>query len=180
LKALALALFASAPESVPKTASDPADESVARASSVLEPAAEYAPARVADGDPLTAWCEGAPGNGKGQWVEVDLTRTYREGEICTLDSISVLPGRAVPAGQHAKGRPTKIRVSACGGDPPFVDRKIPGPIPDASTDMAFVWLRDKLEAGVYACLRITILAARDNQTCISEIVPRFSCAILLR
>jgi hypothetical protein len=173
--ALAAGLAAGGP------ASETADESGARASSMLEPASEFAAAHVADGDPLTAWCEGAPGNGKGQWVEVSLERPFQEGTVCQLASVNVLPGRAVPTGQHARGRPTKIRVSACGGSPPFVDRKVPALTPDALTEWVGVGLPRNVKEGLYPCVRITILAARENQTCISEVAPFITgCVVLLR
>jgi hypothetical protein len=49
-----------------------------RASSFLEHGSErHPPEQAFDGDPATAWAEGVPGPGKGEWVEVEFDRAVQ-------------------------------------------------------------------------------------------------------
>ena len=48
----------------------------------------YIPANVLDGDNDTAWIEGIPGNGEGEWVELSTV----DRESATLTVLNILPG----------------------------------------------------------------------------------------
>jgi hypothetical protein len=44
------------------------------ATSVLGGVRDYGPQNLFDGNPATAWCEGAPGTGKGERIEIAFSR----------------------------------------------------------------------------------------------------------
>lgn len=83
----------------------------AHASSTLKLGAfEYPAVNLVDGDPSTAWAEGAKGDGVGQWVDVTLPyeRTVRE--------VRILPGYAKRPDLFAKyNRPKRLRLDFSDG-----------------------------------------------------------------
>jgi len=148
------------------------------ASSELRPqgGVRYSASRVADGDPSTAWCEGVPGPGAGESIEL---RFGRGSPPCQLQGISVVPGYAKNAGTFlGHGRVSRLRLAPCGGgpgtnhqlertdDPALAAVLLPPPGVD-------VW-----STGTF-CIRLTILdvlpGTRHEDTCIAEMAPVFSC-----
>lgn len=145
----------------------------ATASSTLKKSkvANYEAANVFDGDPSTAWCEAAPGDGVGQWVEIPLGA----GEQLTpLHEIGVELRLGFQRDRNSfanNGMPTRVRVelrrkgeaigsaeAACGA---ICNVDLEGP-PKASGPLS---------------LRLTVLEAKTgakwSDTCVSEILPTF-------
>jgi hypothetical protein len=83
------------------------DGQPARGASAGAPAM-YGPFRLRDGDPRTAWCEGAPGDGVGEIVIGPAVRLDRAVEVRVGFSKS-------PALFAANGRPTRVRVHVLAG-----------------------------------------------------------------
>ncbi len=145
----------------------------AAASSTLAPQAgnRYDPGLAVDASNETAWCEGAPGDGVGEWIEVRYQRPG--GSATPLCVVRLAPGYAKSrAAYEANGRVARLRVATCSRPeahvdvdvpqterwPPLVDLAIPAGVVGEGTD----------------CLRFTILGAlRGNHpdTCISRIIP---------
>jgi hypothetical protein len=72
------------------------DETIVKASTVLPPAKDYAPANALDGDPATVWAENAVGDGIGEWIWVNLTQINKMGkerDFC-LEKIGIVNGFA--------------------------------------------------------------------------------------
>lgn len=172
----------------------------ATASSTLAPEGRYdfAPQRVLDGDPSTAWCEGRKGPGVGEWVEVsapDVTRLT--GDQCQLEGWALAIGYVADQATWLRnGRPRSVRVGPCGGAPGgevhalelgrFFDEAstlLSGFDPFAeplseqrSSD--YQRLPRGSRPRLSACARLTILeVARgaDDDLCISEFRPIFNC-----
>lgn len=69
----------------------------------------YGPEQVFDGDPATAWVEGAPEDGRGQWIEYLFEWPMR------LQSFEILAGYAKSRKAHQNNaRPKDVRVFADG------------------------------------------------------------------
>ena len=80
-------------------------------SSVLEPQAgnNYGPANMVDGDPATAWVEGADGIGLGEWIELRFTTEM------TFQTLEIVAGYSKSARLHALNAvPTQLAVVADG------------------------------------------------------------------
>jgi hypothetical protein len=172
----------------------------AKASSTLPPQGRYdfAPQRVLDGDPGTAWCEGRKGPGVGEWVEVsapDVTRLTHNG--CQLEGWALAIGYVADQATWLRnGRPRSVRIGPCGGAP---GGEVHALEPGRFFDEASALLRgfdpfaellstlgsldyERLPVGerpkLTACARLTILeVARgtDDDLCISEFRPIFNC-----
>jgi hypothetical protein len=136
----------------------------------------YDPALAVDAKLDTAWCEGAPGDGVGEWIEVRVERP--QGNRTPLCEVQIVPGYAKSqAAYRANGRVTRVRLASCQRSeahldldvsetkawPPTVALEVP---PGALDDAA-------------ACFRLTILRASKEtypDTCISNILPFFCAA----
>jgi hypothetical protein len=131
------------------------------ASSTLPPskAGDYRPERAVDGDPKTAWCEGALGPGVGQ----SLTLSFNPPMAVT--ALTILPGYGKsPEVFQANARPRRVRIEA--GTAPAVERELRD---------AFESQRLELVAGPpTASVRTTVLSVwpggRFEDMCISEIL----------
>lgn len=79
-----------------------------KASSFLEVsgAADYAPANVVDGDPTTAWHEGASGDGTGEWITLTLAEPARVRRLLIWNGYQ----KAALYGQH--NRIATLRIQA--------------------------------------------------------------------
>ena len=129
-----------------------------RSSSHLELGAfKYPASNLVDGDPSTAWAEGVPGSGIGQWVDVTFptVRTVRE--------LRVLPGYAKRPDLFKKyNRPKRLRFSFADGTSQTVT------LQDAPTLQRF-----PVESATGDPVRLTILdvyrGTTRNETYISEI-----------
>lgn len=175
----------------------------AGASSSLAPEGghSYEPAKALDGEPGTAWCEGAPGDGEGQWLEVRAEAPARPGWECAFLDATVVPGlAATPKAYAANGRPRRVKLGPCAGGP-GVEAKITEARGDTGHDQRvhIAWRADRMSAlgpelerapiwiqlppralgGERACLRLTILdvlpGEKFHDTCVSEFTPRLYC-----
>jgi hypothetical protein len=165
---------------------------VAKASSILasQGKTSYAAEKAVDRDVASAWCEGKPGSGVGEWLEVRVVRKAdAEGGYCRLEGYALVPGYAKSqAAWTGNNRLRAFRIGPCsegggkrielpkGGDPrsrgenPTVYR-----LSDRA-DRAGMLVTEPLEDPT--CVRLTIeeveRGAADD-TCISEFRPVFSC-----
>lgn len=153
----------------------------------------YKPENVLDGKGETAWCEGAPGSGAGQWLQFNLIGN-KPGKYCRLEGIAITPGYAKNQKSYAEnGRVRKVRVTDCDGKRPYdftVDTA-------ERYDMAPVLLRMPVEeqkTGFLnmgtryvepleyieqtSCFRLMILGVEkgsSDDTCISEVALVLNC-----
>lgn len=134
----------------------------------------YAPRNAADGKPATAWCEGAAGDGAGEWLRLDF------GRAVAVKVITLAPWYAKSRTTlAANGRVKRLRIELEGfsREITLVDAKwcegcqveVPAP---------YLHLRRAVET---TWLRLTILEVhprhRADDTCISEVgvlAPRSS------
>ena len=153
----------------------------------------YKPENVLDGKGETAWCEGSPGSGEGQWLQFNV-KSKKPGQYCRLEGIAITPGYAKNQKTYLEnGRVRKVRVTDCDGKRPY-DFMLPAA---ERYDMAPVLLRmpaeeqktgflnmgtkyveplDYLEET--SCFRLTILEVdkgSSDDTCISEVALVLNC-----
>ncbi len=150
----------------------PARAPGARASSVYRPVggARHDPALVLDGDPRTAWCEGAPGVGIGEWIEVRPRCAHGKG-VCKV-AIENGWGRGAET-WATSGRVSKLRFTSCvnPGDGTVVDVR-------DTLDRQEFRLDEPLPGP--ACVRLVILGARsgrdgEQDVCLSEVIASCVC-----
>jgi len=157
---------------------------------------DYAAARLVDGDPRTAWCEGAAGDGVGEAVELTVAVERPPGDAeCRLLRLDLHTGlRWDDEAYQANGRVSRVRVERCedpkdgfevdlARDPePAERRRLIGGLrqDDAAGDR-----HSELHVprGVLdqepSCLRLVVLGARPGRkfhdTCLAEVVPHVYC-----
>jgi len=126
----------------------------------------YDAGRVLDWSNETAWCEGVPGPGVGEWIEV---RPACNGPVCALTIVS---GYAKDEATFVRnGRPAKLRLSECGGSKD-------GASVNLDDEPQLQYLRASIPPATPACVRLTILevvAGSDPDTCISEVQAACDC-----
>ncbi|MCB0219245.1 MAG: hypothetical protein KDH09_06075, partial [Chrysiogenetes bacterium] len=68
----------------------------AKASSTLRPSkpSDYAAENLLDGNRHTAWCEGADGNGVGEWIELRIAPAAKIADYCHLQGFAIIPAYA--------------------------------------------------------------------------------------
>jgi hypothetical protein len=77
----------------------------ARASSA-PPGGKFEPERAIDGDLATAWCEGRPGSGAGEWLELSWESPRR------VDAIRLFPGFGKSRALfYANARARRVRLT---------------------------------------------------------------------
>lgn len=164
--------------------SQPPVHITARASSSLRESGHvHGPALLFDGKLDTAWCEGVPGNGVGQWVELHIHPTY-DGHWYDVEGLGIVVGYAKSRALFtANGRVRRVRVSVCGSHKAIEHRFAPLPSSPALAaqlvplDGSLLGKKGSLrvEAGKDVCLRVEILdvapGTKYKDTCISEIAP---------
>jgi len=69
---------------------------------------DYVAAKVLDGRNDTAWCEGVSGNGKGQWIEIDLGR---QNSIAGFQILNGYDKRGRFDRWKANGRMAKVEIT---------------------------------------------------------------------
>lgn len=147
----------------------------AKASSTLRPQAgnRYDPALALDDKLETAWCEGAPGDGVGEWIEVRAQHLADwRSPLC---QVLIVPGYAKSEAVYQQnGRVTRLRISSCAHPEAHVEADV------ESYEFNLPYPRVKIPFGALKgeadCFRLTILAVargRASDTCISEILPVF-------
>ncbi len=83
---------------------------VSVSSALSEKGHTYSPQNLFDSDKTTAWCEGSPGEGIGEWLQVDYNSEGSSSEVEYID-LKILPGYAKSAALYAtNSRPAKISV----------------------------------------------------------------------
>lgn len=154
--------------------------SVKASSTLADPNRRYAAARLIDGSAATAWCEGATGDGVGEWVELRWP-TADEESYCRLEGFAIVPGYAKNATTFRdNNRVTRIALSPCGDPTPLGELAIPD---SGRYDRAAVLIRpgelEKPDAPKRTCYRFTIRAVkrgvRFHDSCIGEIAPVINC-----
>lgn len=147
----------------------------AMASSTLRPQAgnRYDPALALDGKLETAWCEGAKGDGVGEWIEVHAKHLPEwKSPLCWL---LIVPGYAKSEATYvANGRVTRVRISSC----EHPEASFEADVEPFRVHFPYPRVKVPPEAlrGEADCFRLTILAVargRVLDTCISEIAPIF-------
>jgi len=133
---------------------------VASASSELPPsnAGDYRPERANDGEPKTAWCEGAPGPGVSQ----SLTLSFDPPMAVT--AVTILPGYGKsPAVFQANARPRRVRIEA--GTAPALERELRDAFEPQRLELVAI--------PPAASVKLTVLSVwpgrRFEDLCISEI-----------
>jgi hypothetical protein len=176
----------------------------ARASSELAPQGKfsYSAKNALDGDAATAWCEGKPGPGIGEWIEVrhvGISAKGAEGrpEGCTnLEGFALVPGYARSQNLYLRNnRLRAFRLGPCGdpqGGTTFrLERGAGHSINLEGTTLRLSDRHDRSAVLVrfphtgegdpgegLSCVRLTILEVEpgtDDDTCISELRPVYNC-----
>lgn len=136
------------------------------ASSFLRPENRYGPSKLVDGDMQTAWCEGAEGDGTGEWVALEFAQPL------PVDNILLHPGYLKSdATLFANGRPTTLLVDIDGRASYRVE--LPEYPTDYASSSSYVYPTIELDGSRIQRIRITLenvsagRAARD--TCISGV-----------
>lgn len=166
----------------------------ASASSTLAPQgkATYTAAQAADYDGTTAWCEGKPGDGVGEWLEVRRSevdksgKTFEDEGFCHLEGWLVVPGYAKSqAAWEGNGRVRTFRLSPCGKP---TEGKLytltPGAAPTGKGLLGLARRFDRSAVFVMdedldrTCVRLTLVEVEKGKaedTCISELRPVLNC-----
>lgn len=169
----------------------------ARASTTLAPQGHfrYDPAAAADGDHSSAWCEGAPGAGIGQWLEVAATLQSGAAERCSLLAFAIIPGYAHSRSAWlGNGRVQRLRIDPCGrphegfdvtlGTVGSADHQGRPRLASDPWDALLVLDAAKPPAGARSgagdahCFRLSIqniAPGKDADTCVSEFLPVLRC-----
>lgn len=154
----------------------PATALAAKASSELKPSkvASYVADNAFDGNPATAWCEGAAGDGSNEWIEIPLGDA-RDLEATPSVILDVYNGYQKDKASFVdNGAPGMMRIELLG------DGQVLGQTEAACNDVCQVYVPVKKEWKGMLALRITVLVvragARWKDTCISEVVPRLTLA----
>jgi hypothetical protein len=174
------------------------------ASSTLPPDGphRYDASRALDGDGGTAWCEGVPGPGIGQYLEVRPRLDPALAAGCRLQGFLVIPGVALSKELWlANNRAVRLRISSCAHPEDGVDvdlehlpaqggrpRRFPDDPRSGADPAQFELEGDALYGPPPAridvlqrereCFRLTILGVkrgRVDDTCIGEFVPLLTC-----
>ncbi len=157
----------------------------ATASTTLKPQGRfrYDASNVVDGIPGTAWCEGAPGAGMGEWVEVRTNLDDAAAKRCRLEGFEVVPGDAVSdAAWNRNARPTRYRIASCADPGDGIEVKVFG---DGEPRLVYPSLQNALDAkrgpplaGEPRCYRFTILdvaRGKDPDACVGDFLPLLTC-----
>lgn len=164
-------------------------------STLAHPGNRHSVAKLMDGDPTTAWCEGREGNGEGESLTVRFDAQTAE-PYCSPEGIAIIPGYAKSAQTYLQnGRVSKLRIEDCGDPSSYVVIRLPANedfnqsavfigsygafIPDdAVAARGGNWARAERTNGP-VCLRFTILetlpGSRFSDTCISELAFIRNC-----
>lgn len=161
----------------------------------------YGAANAVDGRAETAWCEGAPGNGEGQGLEVEWTGPAPSpGVTCAVRDYEIVPGYARDAAAYENnGRVARARIESCDRPEDGFDVDLGPGLPVTPDGVVMVtpesswphlpdsWDRPPVEVhapvGVLEnerrCVRFRILKVvpgrKFSDTCVSEFVPRVYC-----
>jgi hypothetical protein len=152
-----------------------------RASSELPPGktSTYKAKNVLDGNPDTAWCEGKPNNGAGEYLEF---RSQKESfskvnNFCRLEGLTLSNGYQKNQSVYTlNNRIKKIAISDCQGG-----HRTEVPLLLQGTDYRFATelIKEKLDLiPDSSCFRIEILdtiPGKVNDTCISEVSLVVNC-----
>lgn len=103
-------------ENFPETMDALRPQAVSASSFIRNPAHPHGPEQAFDGDPATAWNEGARGPGDGEWIEADLGAPHRIVRVqftTGWDYSSARHGDLFPLNSHIR----RVRVTFDGHNP---------------------------------------------------------------
>jgi len=166
------------------------------ASSTLHPQGRfrYEPGLAADGDRATGWCEAKAGNGEGEWLEVRPNIEPAMASRCWLTGFRVVPGFGYSnAAWQRNGRVRRFRISTCERPSAGFEvdlatvsnpagKVLPEEPRNGTLHVPPSWPGPRPLLPPHAtgreCYRLTILEVlpgKDDDTCVSEFLPIFSC-----
>lgn len=127
---------------------------------------DYTPDQLVDGNPTTAWAEGAPGDGTGQWFRIDLSKEQ------PVEEVRLLPGYAKrPDLFRRYNRPSRMLVQFSDGSHYTLDLKDEASYQRFPVNARATWAKFTI-LGVYR-------GTTRNETYVSEVelaaqpAPRF-------
>jgi hypothetical protein len=145
----------------------------------------YGPEQVVDRAPGTAWCEGVPGGGVGEWIALRYERPFVPQGDCRFRGYTLVPGYARSERAYREnGRVRAFRLSEC--DRPENGRGVRLE-PARSAEGAAVlvprldddpMVDDGSASGRAPCVRLTITEVEEGttgDTCIAEFFPVIDC-----
>jgi Carboxypeptidase regulatory-like domain len=135
----------------------------------------YVPNNLFDGNPNTPWCEGATGDGIGEWAAIFLGKGSEMDGAQDI-TVNIASGYQKNGGSYMNnGRPTKIKIEIFGGNKMLVAGEAEGKYSRATLTFKNV---PSSSEGIW--LKATILEVETGKkwkdTCMSEIRPSFSKA----
>jgi hypothetical protein len=159
------------------------DQAKVTASSVMAQSGRisYAPDKVLDGDPATAWCSDnkkAEQRSYIQFDSIEATFGAKKEEYCRIEGITLTDGYMKNQSVYAaNNKITKIAIEACDGSNRKVfDLKNAG---DYRSSAQFIHKYNGFDfINDTSCFRVEILEVekgKDNDTCISEVSVVTNC-----
>lgn len=144
----------------------------------------FDPALALDGDDSTAWCEGAPGDGTGEWLEVRSNLDPASAKGCRLKSFILVGGLAHSReAWRRNGRLKRYRISRCDepaigfeGNLPLLDQPpgMVGPRPEVAVPGGATPLLRATD-GCWRLTLLEVLPGKDPDACIGEFIPVLQC-----
>jgi hypothetical protein len=129
------------------------------------PKAAFGPLSLFDGVPETAWCEGAKGDGIGEWVEFELKRDVEALEVQNGFNMSFIQieGKAIDTYYEKNNRPKTVEIVSADG-------KVKKTLPLADTKEIQSFDGVFLPKGSYKLfIRDVYKGSKWQDTCLGEI-----------
>ncbi len=158
------------------------------ASSTLK--GNYRAKNLMDGDPDTAWCEGKPGHGIGEWVEFYIPKDAKQYVTCRYYGVALTQGYLKQQTTFENnGRLKEVRLTECGEEEPFATAHFNDTQRhDLAVDVIKIQnyqnpqvlrFMNKIRDDQPVCLRLTIdkvyKGKKFEDTCISEVAILLNC-----
>lgn len=158
----------------------------ARSSSALQ--GDYGTDQLLDGKAETAWCEGADGDGVGEWVELTVAKPTGL-QHCQMQGLVIVPGYAKNQAIYTgNGRVSAVEVAPCGQPGELVHLDVSSRHDESARVIPLEWADPEplRKLGVTAmedpdqfCVRLTLRevqkGSKYSDTCISELAGLVAC-----